>query len=253
MCFRVLAACAAFALPVGAASAASLTLTNIDTAWVGHTGAPSTITYENGADKDVLRWGKDRFGGNSSYTMQPVVAGGAYAPDALFDLGTFTHSNRVVDIGILSATLRVSFSFFLGSDPDTLITRSSDFSFSHFETPNVPASGICVNGKESKPGGVQIGCEDSVIPTTNPAGAETFTITQGGKEYRYAFEVTGFNTDGFWTPENGTNSATLQAKYTVSEELMPAPVPLPASGWMLLISFMALLAGGHLVRLNFRN
>lgn len=231
---------AVLAMTATAAYPASLTLTDITAAWTGHTGSAPAVNIADGADRDTIFWGNGRFG-QSGYTFDRAAPGTTHAPDASFSLGTFTHDNFVVDRGVDTAALDVTFSFFLGNDSSNIITRTSQFVFSHYETPNVPASGVCVNGKPSKPGGVQVGCEDRVIPVTNPSSSETFTITEGGVEYTYLFDVTGFNRpEGFWTVENDTNSAELMARYTVEENL--APVPLPAAAWMLLAGIGALFS-----------
>lgn len=237
---KTLMTTAALTFSASSAFSATLTLTDISAAWSGYTGNRSAVTVTDGVERDSVFWGTNRFGKQSGYTFDRAAVGTTHTPDTSFSLGTFTHDNQVVDRGVTSAALDVTFSFFLGSDIDNVITRTSQFMFSHFETPNVPASGICVNGKQSKPNGIQVGCEDSVIPVTNPSASETFTITEGGVEYTYLFDVTGFNTDGFWTVENGTNSAELMARYTVEENL--APVPLPAAAWMLLAGIGALFS-----------
>ena len=97
--------------------------------------------------------------------------------------------------------------------------------------------GFAPTASRQNPAGVQVGCEDRVVAVTNPTHSETFQIG----DRQYVFDVTGFDmVDGFWTVENGTNSAELTARYTVEENL--APVPLPAAAWMLLAGIGALFS-----------
>lgn len=222
-------------LGAAASQAATLTVTNVSGVWSDWTGGVKQSSTMNG-DVAELRWGTPGYTKQQSgYDFAPVPTSGPHQKDQTFTLGTFTHNNFVIDKGISSATLDVTFSFYLGTDSSNVYTRSSQFVFEHWETPNVPESGICVDGKESKPNGVQVGCEDRVTPITNPRKSESFTITEDGVTRTYLFDVTGFNIgENFWTVENQKNSAQLQARFTYEENVPLPPVPLPAAGWLML-------------------
>lgn len=213
------------------ADAASLTLTNVAGNWSSWTGGVSVTPSTNG-DVSELRWGTPRFvGKQSGYDFEPAATPTTQQQDETFALGSFTHYNFPIDVGITSATLDVTFSFYLGDDSDNIYTRTSQFVFNHLETPNMAP--VCANGKQSKVNGVQVGCEDRVTPKTNPSKSESFTVVDGNTTRNYLFDVTGFEIgDGFWTVENQKNTATLQGRFTYEENV--APIPLPAAGWMLM-------------------
>ncbi|MBC9245536.1 THxN family PEP-CTERM protein [Paracoccus sp. 11-3] len=224
---------AAFAVVFAAvsANASTLTLTNVAGNWSSWTGGVS-VTPSTRDEVSELRWGTPRFvGKQSGYDFKPAEASSTHQEDETFALGLFTHHNFPIDVGITSATLDVTFSFYLGEDTDNIYTRTSQFVFSHIETPNMVR--VCSNGKRSRVNGVQVGCEDRVTPVTNPSKSEVFTVVEGNKTHKYMFDVTGFDIgDGFWTVENQKNTATLQGRFTYEENV--APIPLPAAGWMLL-------------------
>lgn len=230
--------CTASALTVAAVSAqaATVTLTSVSGVWSARTGGVNV----NGLGTSSLSWGT---GNNQSGYDFDAVTGlpEVYEQDVLFDLGTFSHRNFPISAGtsITSATLDVAFSFYLDSDPGNLITRSSTFVFAHNETPN--AANPCANGEPNNSDLNVNGCADSVKASTNPSGTETFQIAdEDGNIRTYVFDVTGFVVGGnpleeFWTVENYSNSAVLQARFTYAENILPpAPIPLPAAAWLLM-------------------
>lgn len=214
-----------------AAQAASLTITDISGAWTGWSGGTAVSSSSSGSTAQ-LRWGTPT-SGQSGYDFTPSGTPFAPSEDAVFDLGRFTHNNFIIDANsaIDSATLDVSFTFYLGDDPTNLITRTSQFEFDHWETTN--NANPCADGGSNGSGVNVNGCADRVLPTTNPSTSETFTITENGVTETYVFDVTGFNIgSAFWTTEEMSNSATLQARWT--SETSIAPIPLPAAAWMLM-------------------
>lgn len=238
---RILSAASVLTLVAVAAQAATLNVTNVSAAWSNVIGG---VAVTNTMDGDVaeLRWGT---GANKSgYDFDPLSPSGPHSQDTAFNIGTFTHHNFPIDAGtaITGATLNVEFTFYLGSDMGTSYTRTSQFVFDHNETGN--ADDPCENGLPNSDPSNAGGCADLVTASTNPATSETFTITEGGVTRTYVFDVTGFNIgDDFWTKENMSNTATLQAQFTYEENI--APVPLPAAAWLLMAGVGGFAAVGR--------
>ena len=242
-----LCASAALAAASGAAQAASLTVTDISGAWTSWAGGTAVAAGTDG-DTAQLRWGIPTRSTKSGYDFTPASVPLTPAENTDFDLGTFSHNNFPIasGTGIDSAALDVSFTFYLGTDSNSLITRTSRFVFDHWETANAAAP--CADGGAVGTGINANGCADRVRAVTNPSGTETFEVVDGDVTRRYFFAVTGFDMgDAFWTKENAQNTATLRARYLLEEEMapMPAPLPLPAAGWMLVAGLGAFAATGR--------
>jgi hypothetical protein len=233
----ILVASAAGCALAGSAMANTISITNVAGEWTGIVGGTNT----SGVGTDSIRWGVDVGNGQSGYDFvgnaPPTIFD--LSPDELFDLGTFTHRNQPIQAGtsITSATLKVVFDFIIGSDP-TPISRSSTFVFKHWETPN----GVdpCADGNPNGVGVNSNGCADNVDPVTNPAFSESFDVDG----FTYLLDVTGFDIgSSFWTVEGENNTAKIQARFTLEENV--APIPLPAAGWLLA---SALLGAGAIAR-----
>ncbi|MBC9245535.1 THxN family PEP-CTERM protein [Paracoccus sp. 11-3] len=238
---RILSAASALTLIAAAAQAATLNVTNVSAVWSNPIGGAAVTTGMNG-DVAELRWGTGAK--KSGYDFDPLSPSGPHSQDTVFNIGTFTHHNFPIGdgTGISGATLDVEFTFYLGSDSSTTYTRMSQFVFDHNETPN--SANPCANGLPNGDPSNAGGCADLVTASTNPATSETFTITEGGITRTYVFDVTGFNIgEDFWTKENMSNSATLQAQYTYEENI--APVPLPAAAWLLMAGVGGFAAVGR--------
>jgi hypothetical protein len=130
-----------------------------------------------------------------------------------FDLGTFTHFNQPIQSGtsITGATLNLTITFesdlFSGQK-----TLTSQFVFTHDETPNNPTP--------QDPNR----CPDIVTALTNVGGSTTFS--SGGINYIFAF--TGFQQNGvnftqFSSPEGGSNEAFLFGSF-VDVNTVPGPI-----------------------------
>lgn len=243
---KILSATSALTLIAAAAQAATLNVTNVSAAWSGYTGGGTTVTTSTSGDVEQLRWGNPvpSTGGKSGYDFDPLSPSGPHSQDTAFNIGTFTHHNFPIAPGtsITSATLDVEFTFYLGTDTDTTYTRMSQFVFDHNETGN--ADNPCENGLPNSDPSNAGGCADLVTASTNPATSETFTISEGGITRTYVFDVTGFNIgDDFWTKENMSNTANLQARFTYEENI--APVPLPAAAWLLMAGMGGFAAVGR--------
>lgn len=242
-CLNLLCASTALTLAAATAQAATLNITDVTATWSSWTDG-SDVTSADNAGTAELRWGTTSEA-QSGYDFDPLSPSGPHAQDTDFKIGTFTHHNFPIGAGsgISSATLDVSFTFYLGADPGTSYTRTSQFVFDHFETPNNdnPCANTLPNNDPSNTGG----CSDRVTPTTNPATSETFTITDGtGSTFTYVFDVEGFDIgDSFWTLEGQSNTADLLARFTYEENI--APVPLPAAAWFLIAGLGGLAAAGR--------
>lgn len=246
----ILCAASALALTAGAATAAPLTVTGVTGSWIS--ADPGNLTSLNGIGTNELRWGvphssQDWPGGQKSgydFVGKAPPKFGA-EPDKPFDLGTFTHHNYPINEGtsITGATLEVTFSFYLGNNEDDIITKTSQFRFDHWETPNGSQDWkgnwsdptVCQNGVANGRGVNVNGCADQVTVSTLAGYTETFTMIENGVEHEYVFAVSGFDAgEEFWTVENQGNSTKLYASYTYAKNILPAPIPLPAAGWLLL-------------------
>lgn len=161
-------------------------------------------------------------------------------------MGQFTHHNFPISAGtaITSASLDVTFDFYLGSDSGNVMSRTSQFVFDHWETTN--ADSPCADGGANGVGVNGAGCADRVLPATNPSSSETFTVVEGDTTHTYVFAVTGFDIGSqFWTSENKSNHATLNAMFTHESYIQPAPVPLPAAAGLLVAGLGALSVAGR--------
>ena len=225
--FQTLGAASALALAAGMAQAAPmLTITDVSGVWVDAT--PIGLASLSGLNTNDLSWGE---GGNrSGYTFDGVTPPDVQAaPDDVFDLGYFTHTNLPINAGtsITQAILEVTFTFLVDADAANPRTLVSQFIFDHWETDN--GANPCANPAADNSNG----CADQVVAHTNPTNLDTITIG----EHTYTFDVTGFLVGGsplteFWTKENATNTATLQGRFTYAHNV--AEVPLPAGGLLLL-------------------
>lgn len=231
----LLAVSAAACIVASGAMAGTISFTSVVGEWTNIVGGTNT----SGLGTSSIRWGNSTGFGQSGYDFvgvaPPTISG--ILPDAVFDLGTFSHVNQPIDSGtsITGATLKVFFDFFIDTDPSTTYSRSSTFIFNHFETPNAAAP--CADGGTNGFGVNVNGCADNVNPVTNPGFSESFDVDG----ITYLLDVTGFDIGStFWTQEQATNTAKIQARYT--EKSNVAPVPVPAAGLLLLSAIGGSLA-----------
>jgi hypothetical protein len=220
----LLAASAAACVLAGAAQAGTISITSVNGAWTSITGGTNT----SGVGTNSISWGNSTGFGQSGYDFVGNAPLPNLLPDTVFDLGTFTHRNQPIVAGtsISAATLKVFFDFVIDAEPGTTYSRSSTFTFDHWETDN--GANPCADGGPNGVGVNVNGCADNVDPVTNPAFSESFDVDG----ITYILDVTGFNIgSSFWTTEQATNNAVIQARFT--ERSNVAPVPLPAAGWLL--------------------
>lgn len=227
----------------GAAQAASVNIASVSGSW--STVNPPDVVGLNGLGTSRMSWGTPiRRNQQSGYGFVGTGPMGL-TTDTTFNIGTFTHFNNAIKstpagrYSISAATLSLIVDLVL--DDGTQRRINSVFDFSHWETVNVPGRGqACADGGRYGVGVNRNGCADRVIATRNEGSSDSFTY--GGLLYR--LDITGFLRNGqlvssFWTTEGLANTAVLQAVLRTSPvdtppPDVPAPVPLPAAGWLLL-------------------
>lgn len=215
----------------GSASAAIVTLNSV----VGQWSSATPSTQASGIGTDEIRWGIPNAGSGNGQQSGYRFDGAAPPAQILTEgaptaLGTFTHFNYVINIGtnVTAATLDLTFGLTIDGISQAL---TNSYNFVHWETDN--EDNPCGDGGQVGVGVNSNGCADRVQATLNNAIAEKFTIN--GTEY--TIDITGFDIADrngiptFWTVEEQSNSAKLYGSLT---EYVPAPVPVPAAGWMIL-------------------
>ncbi|MCG6882271.1 MAG: VPLPA-CTERM sorting domain-containing protein [Silicimonas sp.] len=226
--FSVLAAVATLFL---AAPSWAITISSIDSSW------ENTGPYVSGDGTNQIRWGTSTGDGRSGYNFRPRDTSFDVEADTYFSLGRFTHLNFPITGNVLEAAdLFVSFTI-----DGVAGMFQSVFHFDHWETTNELAN--CANGDLNGVGVNSNGCADRVQVSNNVGLSDEFVIDG----VIYALEVDGFRKDGadldeFWTVEGERNHARLRAiirtvGFVEEEEPEdpenPSPVPLPASGLLL--------------------
>lgn len=232
---KLLATSAAVCVLAGAAQANTISFTSVTGKWTNIVGGSNT----SGLTTNFIRWGDGTGFGQSGYDFvgdaPPTIAN--IPADTVFDLGTFTHTNQPISAGtsITQATLQVFFDFVIDADPFTLLSASSTFVFAHNETPN--AANPCADGGTVGDGVNANGCADNVDPVTNPSLSQSFEVDG----VTYVLDVTGFDIGpSFWTKEQASNTAKIQARFT--EKSNVPGVPVPAAGLLLLSAMAGTLA-----------
>jgi hypothetical protein len=238
----ILAAVAAIFL-AGAANASQITILSINSGWE----VESLVdTYNRnalltGEGTNTIRWGKSfpGYSGRSGFRFEETSVGTSHDANTLFNVGVFTHLNRVIYMGehldVARLNMQVTASF------DGIVkTFNTSYRFSLWETPNY--DNPCANGEKnnlSSTGAVtgqgsllnQNGCADRVMLLTNDAKTDSFTVNG----LTYTFQLFGFDSGPvFWTIEDRDNHTWLKAVFNV-EGLPPvSEIPLPAGVWLLL-------------------
>lgn len=205
-----LAAAASFS----AASAATVTVSNITASWINVT--PAAQVDQSGSPTDRrISWGDpDNSGGNnpsrekSAYRFQSAPNANVIVPPTQsFTLGTFTHINRDIDnepaTFLQQATLRVVLDIAVNGANQG--QRTFDFLFQHDETPN--NANPCRYTGAGVPNGS--GCADRVTVSSNGV-ADTFTVDG----ILYTVTIQGFQSGGstvsqIFTRESANTAATL--------------------------------------------
>ncbi|MCX7889760.1 MAG: VPLPA-CTERM sorting domain-containing protein [Rhodobacteraceae bacterium] len=228
--------------------AATVSVTGVTGSWFSPT--PPDVEGLTGLGTSTMAWGTPASanGAKSAYGFTGNAVG-AVETDIAFDLGVFTHFNNPIlttpagRSSITSAQLTVSINLDLG-DGSGAKQITTVFDFLHWETRNRPVSGnICANGGRYGQGINDRGCADRVTLVRNDSLSTEFEING----VTYELDITGFLFQGdllseFWTRERATNSAVLRGilRAVDTGEPPPAPIPLPAAGWLLLAGVGAL-------------
>lgn len=237
---------------VGSAIAATLDVSSVNGNWTGLVSGPNQVpTDVKGLNTNTVSWGTPYAGSltgkQSGYSFIGAAAG-QIESDTDFNLGTFAHNNFVINSGtsIAGAGLGLVVNMVIGGVNRALTTA---FNFDHDETANFgEANGLCKNGAANNAGVNVNGCADRVKILDNTGQQEAFEVNG----FLYILEITGFIQNGeffteFWTAEDDVNEAILRARFTLVGPVdpidpPPAPVPLPAAGWMVLTGLGALAA-----------
>lgn len=132
-----LCAASALALTVGAADAATVTITGITGTWVDTDPNEAWHNSIWGTDTSEIRWGDPASGSKQSgYNFNKADTPLTAAQDDEFKLGQFEHLNYpITGTSITAATLQVVFSFMLEGET-TARQLTSKFLFEHNETTN---------------------------------------------------------------------------------------------------------------------
>lgn len=238
---RTAALMCAFALCGSAASAAGIFVKSVVGVWDVETvkaerGDPNARV--EGEFTDTITWGESftGTGGKSGFGFTGTAAGQTFAANTSFDVGVFTHFNRViyktehVETARLNLTVEAEF--------DGMVkTFTTSYLFSLWETPN--DDDPCANGAANGIADTvnQNGCADRVQILENDSLSDEFT--HNGRKYE--FDLFGFEGGKeFWTIESLANTTFLKAQFRTSDIL--TPIPLPAGAWMLLAGVGALAA-----------
>ena len=235
----------------GAVQAAQLEILSITSGW----DEESVVdTYNRGAllkgdGTNELRWGESfpRHTGRSGFKFQETAVGTTQTANKLFDVGVFTHMNRVIYQGEHLDRAWLNMSITARFDDGIVRTFNTSYLFSLWETPNYQ-NPTCANGqgnaldkfgnRQGGGGAKNVnGCADRVQLLKNDALTDEFTHNG----LTYTFELFGFESGAeFWTIEDLENDTWLRARFNVDGSPVTPVVPQPAGLWLLLGAFGAL-------------
>jgi hypothetical protein len=214
--------------------ASQIKITSIESSWtkqsiVDPTGANGNLT---GDGTNEIRWGTPfpgSSGQQSGFKFQQTAQGTTQNSDTDFNVGVFTHMNRVIyqNQYLESAQLNMTVKAMFDGVERTFVTS---YLFTLWETPNLAQP--CANKANNWAGVNQSGCADRVQLLENNGLTDKFVVNG----LTYEFELFGFDKGAeFWTIEDRDNPAWLRARFNVSGfPPPPSVVPLPAGAWLLL-------------------
>lgn len=217
----------------GAASAATIQITDVTGVWIDTTPDAPEVT---GVNTNSIRWGNPVYSGYksgydfNSYTPPNIQV----TPGDGFLLGEFIHYNYPITGSALeNAELKVTTTVNFDGVSKTL---DSVFLFNHWETVNEPGRyQDCANGESRYSYINYYGCADRVTFALNEGSSTTYTI--GNQEYY--LDIAGFFFDGgladeFWTKEKKKNDAVLAGVIRSNTIEVPEPSTLALLGLGLL-------------------
>lgn len=214
------------------AMASTVTFNFLNASWINGTPAANVTTYNANTSNPLARWG-----GNSTPSTPSAIDSGydflaentplninvpANSASSVFDLGTFTHINKPINGGSITA-IDLLLQTQILIDNVSVGNKNFTFKFNHLETPN--SADPCANGQHQGVGVNVNGCADRI--TTNwLTSSDAFSI--GGVDY--TLNVLGFQVGNqplteFWTKENASNSAVLRAQVASVDSVKPVPEP----------------------------
>lgn len=215
------------------AQAATVSLSSITGTWFDANPAANASYGGSNTANPTVRWGTTN--PQSGYNFNAVANASADvppSPSSDFDLGTFTHLNNPIPAGtsITDVKLRVTANVMV--DATDFGSRSFEFLFTHFETPN--DADPCADGNPRVVPPNQNGCADRVTVSFLNS-SESFDVNGD----IYTINIVGFKIGGntfteFWTAERQDNSATLVANVTLRSAVIPEPGALALAGIALL-------------------
>ncbi|WP_312163263.1 THxN family PEP-CTERM protein [Phenylobacterium sp.] len=224
------------ALASPAAAAVQVEFKNVTGAWFDPVGGTNVNISPNGGD-GTIRWGVSTGYGQSGYNFigtdfstvlnQDIDSSGAV------NIGEFQHLNFPISTGGAITNVGLKFTTDVWADDNFLGTKTFEYNFSHFETPNQDNS--CANGLPNNAGVNSAGCADRVTMNFN-SNSQVFDI--GGKQYTLnldGFLVDGSPSGGFWTQEQALNSAFIRGKVDLYS--VASAVPEPGTWAMMIIGF----------------
>jgi hypothetical protein len=230
----------------GAAQASQIEILSIKSGWdvesIVDTRDRGALLTGEGSNE--IRWGESFPGhsGKSGFRFKETSVGTTQAANKLFDVGVFTHMNRVIYQGEHLDRAWLNMSITARFDDDIVRTFDTSYLFSLWETPNYQ-NPKCANGEGNaldkfgnrKGGGGAInvnGCADRVRLLKNDSMMDKFTHDG----LTYTFELFGFESGKeFWTIEDLDNDTWLKARFNVTGPGGSTPViPLPAGAWLLI-------------------
>jgi hypothetical protein len=228
-----------------AAHASQIEILSIQSGWQVESIVDVRGTGANvsGDGTNTIRWGRSFPGhrGRSGFNFQETSVGSTQAQNTLFNVGTFTHMNRVIFQGEHVDEARLNMTITARFDDNVERTFETSYLFSLLETPNY-RNPNCANGEANnldrfgrvQGGGSDLnrnGCADRVRLLQNDALTDEFTANG----LTYSFELFGFGSGPeFWTVEELINTTWLQARFIVDGEPPVSPIPLPAGAWLLI-------------------
>ena len=225
-----LAGIALLAISTVPAEGATVAFTNVSGYWYDAVGG----TNVTGLNTASVNWGipnppggqKSGYnftGYNFSTTVTPPGSSGVAT------IGEFKHLNFPIDSGSSITSIKLAFTADVSIDGNPYETKTFNYTFSHWETPNgdSPCANIFADNSN--------GCADQVkmnfesVSDTFQIGNEIYTLNLAG------FLVAGNPANEFWTKENGTSTAFIQGKIDLYS--VATGVPEPATWAMMILGF----------------